>query len=46
MAEAVEKLDTIDRRACRAAVEGYFSTERMAAEHLELFDALLDGAAT
>ena len=25
---------------CRAAVEGYFSTERMVAEHIELFESL------
>jgi hypothetical protein len=43
MAEAVEKLDSIDRTACRAAVENYFSTSRMAAEHLELFESLLAG---
>jgi glycosyltransferase involved in cell wall biosynthesis len=44
MAEAVEKLGTLDRSACRAAVENYFSTARMAAEHLELFEGLLAGA--
>jgi len=41
MAEAVLKLDSLDRGACRAAVEGYFSTERMANEHIELFEELL-----
>jgi glycosyltransferase involved in cell wall biosynthesis len=37
MAELLDQVDTIDRRRCRAAVEGYFSTERMVREHLELF---------
>ena len=41
MAEAVRKLDELDRRACRAAVEGYFSTERMINEHIELYEELL-----
>jgi glycosyltransferase involved in cell wall biosynthesis len=41
MVEAIAKVDTIDRRDCRAAVEGYFSLDRMAAEHLELFEEIL-----
>src|SRR5205814_7076677 len=41
MAEAVPKLDQLDRAACRAAVEGYFSTERMINEHVELYEELL-----
>jgi glycosyltransferase involved in cell wall biosynthesis len=41
MAEAVGHLGEIDRTTCRAAVEGYFSTARMAREHLELFEDLL-----
>jgi glycosyltransferase involved in cell wall biosynthesis len=41
MAEAVTKLDGIDRGACRTAVEGYFSTERMVREHIELYEDLL-----
>jgi glycosyltransferase involved in cell wall biosynthesis len=41
MAEAVLKLDSLDRVACRAAVEGYFSTERMVNEHIELYEELL-----
>jgi glycosyltransferase involved in cell wall biosynthesis len=41
MAESVHKLDELDRVACRAAVEGYFSTERMVNEHLELYQDLL-----
>ncbi len=41
MAEAVLGLGELDRRACRAAVEGYFSTERMINEHVELYEELL-----
>jgi glycosyltransferase involved in cell wall biosynthesis len=41
MAEAVLRLAELDRAACRAAVEGYFSTERMINEHLELYEELL-----
>ncbi len=40
MTEAIGRLDQIDRTHCRAAVEGYFSTQRMVAEHLELFETL------
>ncbi|MEA3078335.1 MAG: hypothetical protein QOF60_3243 [Actinomycetota bacterium] len=40
MAEAVGKIGQIDRTACRQVVEGYFSTERMVREHLELFETL------
>jgi glycosyltransferase involved in cell wall biosynthesis len=43
MAEAIGRIHTIDRATCRAAVEGYFSTERMVAEHLALFEELLGG---
>ena len=41
MAEMVPKLGELDRAACRAAVEGYFSTERMVNEHVELYEELL-----
>jgi glycosyltransferase involved in cell wall biosynthesis len=41
MADALQRVDTIDRRDCRAAVEGHFSTDRMVAEHLQLFEDLL-----
>ena len=40
MAEALQRLHTIDRRTCREAVEGYFSTRRMVDEHLAVFDDL------
>jgi glycosyltransferase involved in cell wall biosynthesis len=38
MADAIASVGEIDRAACRAAVEGYFSVERMVREHLELFE--------
>jgi len=37
MADAIAAVGQIDRHACRAAVEGYFSVERMVREHVELF---------
>lgn len=42
MAEAIVRVDDLTRGACRAAVEGYFSTERMVQEHLAAFEELLD----
>ncbi|MDQ3107296.1 MAG: glycosyltransferase, partial [Actinomycetota bacterium] len=41
LSEAITRIPTLDRRACRAAVEGYFSADRMVREHLELFETLL-----
>jgi glycosyltransferase involved in cell wall biosynthesis len=41
MADAVGRLDEIDRSDCRAAVEGYFSVDRMVAEHVELYEQLI-----
>jgi len=41
MAAHVAKLADLDRGACRSAVEGYFSTERMIVEHVELYEELL-----
>ncbi len=41
MAEAIGRVGSLDRSACRAAVEGYFSTTRMVAEHISLFETLL-----
>ena len=41
MAEAIDHVDELDRAACRAAVEGHFSAERMVAEYLELFSQLI-----
>jgi glycosyltransferase involved in cell wall biosynthesis len=41
MVDAIGRLDTLDRRECRRAVEGYFSTTRMVAEHIELFETMV-----
>lgn len=41
MAAALTKAGALDRGACRAAVEGYFSTGRMVEEHLELFAEMI-----
>ena len=41
MAEAIISAGDIDRAACRAAVEGYFSMDRVVSDHLELFSQLL-----
>jgi glycosyltransferase involved in cell wall biosynthesis len=43
MVERVGDVDRLDRGACRAAVEGRFSTARMVDEHLELFASVIDG---
>jgi glycosyltransferase involved in cell wall biosynthesis len=43
MANAVSKVLDLSRRDCRAAVEGYFSTARMAAEHAAFYAAVVDG---
>ena len=44
MALELGRVDRLSRATCRAAVEGYFSTERMVRDHLELFDDMLAGA--
>jgi glycosyltransferase involved in cell wall biosynthesis len=44
MAEAVLRAGSLDRRECRGAVEGYFSAERMVADHVALYEALVAGA--
>lgn len=41
MVAAVHRIDEIDRSACRAAVEGPFSSDRMVTEHLDLFTKVL-----
>ncbi|HVL98532.1 MAG TPA: glycosyltransferase family 4 protein [Egibacteraceae bacterium] len=41
MVTAIDDIDKIDRAACRAAVEGHFSSDRMVAEHLALFNEVL-----
>ncbi len=43
MAAAIQRVDELDRKACRAVVEARFSTERMVDDHLDLFASLLDG---
>jgi len=40
MVKALGRLDEISRAECRASVEGYFSTERMVAEHIEFYEEL------
>jgi glycosyltransferase involved in cell wall biosynthesis len=41
MVEALGRLGELDRHDCRLAVEGYFSTTRMVAEHIELFETMV-----
>lgn len=41
MAAAVARVDTIDRRACRAAVINRFSARRMVADHVALYQDVL-----
>ncbi len=41
MVEAIGRLDKLDRRDCRLSVEGYFSTNRMVTEHVELYESML-----
>jgi glycosyltransferase involved in cell wall biosynthesis len=42
MADAIHRLDQLDRRACRASVADRFSTARMVEKHLELFETLTE----
>lgn len=42
MADAIDRVDQVDRRDCRAEVEGgRFSTQRMVVDHLRLFEEVL-----
>lgn len=41
MAKDIERARGLDRDACRARVEDYFSTKRMVDEHVELFESML-----
>lgn len=41
MGKALTRVDELDRAACRASIEGYFSARRMVADHLDLFEELL-----
>jgi glycosyltransferase involved in cell wall biosynthesis len=43
MGAALAHVGELDRADCRAAVEGYFSTGRMVADHLDLFASLVGG---
>jgi glycosyltransferase involved in cell wall biosynthesis len=42
MVEAIGRLSELKRTDCRLAVEGYFSTNRMVAEHIELFESMMN----
>jgi len=44
MAARLGQVHELDRRACRASVETSFSTERMVAAHLELFETVVHRA--
>ncbi len=41
MAADIARAGDLDRVACRAAVETYFSTKRMVDEHIELFEKMI-----
>jgi len=41
MVNALGRIGDLKRSDCRMAVEGYFSTERMVAEHVELFESMI-----
>ena len=43
LVEALSRLGEIDRSACRAAVEGHFSADRMVDEHVALYRQVLAG---
>lgn len=43
MVRRIKEIPHLSRAACRAVVEDYFSTARMAAEHLDLFTSILSG---
>ncbi|HVF33101.1 MAG TPA: glycosyltransferase family 4 protein [Acidimicrobiales bacterium] len=41
LSDAITRIPELDRAACRAAVEGPFSADRMVREHLELYATLV-----
>lgn len=41
MVRRLDQIADLDRRQCRQVVEGYFSTSRMVAEHVALYERLL-----
>jgi glycosyltransferase involved in cell wall biosynthesis len=43
MAAAIGRIGQLDRRACRRAVQTYFSADRMVAEHLAVYQQVLEG---
>lgn len=43
LVEDLGHLDTLDRAACRRVARSRFSTERMARDHLALYEQVLDG---
>jgi glycosyltransferase involved in cell wall biosynthesis len=40
MVDALGRIGDLDRRDCRLSVEGYFSTNRMVTEHIELYESM------
>jgi glycosyltransferase involved in cell wall biosynthesis len=46
VAKALTDVYTLDRAACRAAAEASFSTERMVADHVSLYEDTLEGHAS
>ena len=42
MVQAVERIGSLRREDCRRAVEGYFATDRMVAEHVALYERVLE----
>ena len=43
MARDIMRATSLDRGACRASVENYFSTSRMVDEHIDLFESMVRG---
>jgi glycosyltransferase involved in cell wall biosynthesis len=41
LAASLDHVDELDRGACRRAVEGHFSADRMVRDHLDLYERLL-----
>jgi glycosyltransferase involved in cell wall biosynthesis len=41
LVKAVGRVEELDRRNCRAAVADYFSTERMVAEHIGVYEEMM-----
>ncbi len=46
MVERLKTIETLDRRACRRAVEDRFSVERMVDDHVDLFRQMIESHAT